>query len=209
MTSCSPTCDRCDSALCLGTATALPIPPELARLRDMLHAAARNDLEPTELADLAPVVEPVAVDMRKLPVDSVGVRARRSPADRDGKLSTLRLGRRVVIPTALSLSNCEVPHEDQDGARSPQDQVRRPAGQQPRPSPGSTSSKPEARGKPRVSFGCGWSIAGLAGDWFGDIPLPSGRTESQIQRLQSRPQMARSSGISPVGLFGHLTDWVI
>jgi hypothetical protein len=30
-----------------------------------------------------------------------------------------------------------------------------------------------------------------------------------LRRLQSRPQLAPPSGISPVRLFGHLTDWVI
>jgi hypothetical protein len=58
--------------LCPAAPRRFASPPELARARDKLHAATRNDRGPTGFADLAPVADLSPCIGRKLPAESVG-----------------------------------------------------------------------------------------------------------------------------------------
>jgi hypothetical protein len=113
----------------------------------------------------------------------------------------------TATPAIGELARCFI--KTMTTPRSRQDQVRRPDRPNSRDLLPVQRRRAGTRGKRVTSFGCGWSIAGLGGEWFGDIPLPSGRTESQIQRLQPRRKWhghrashrSGHSGISPTGSY--------
>ena len=78
----------------------LPVGSDLADLRDELHQVATGGLELPPVEAVPVVAEAVAVDVReaarRLSVSERSVR--RMVAD--GRLSTVRVGRRVLIPVA-------------------------------------------------------------------------------------------------------------